>query len=104
MRAAETAKTPAERVRLGRRCRELIALGERLKANAGPPVPESTRPLTRSEEAIILRASRLHGNLFPPWESAPDPAVFTATSPGETAYVCVAIQPTQAQPTQADAS
>jgi calpain-7 len=104
MQAAKTAKTPAERVRLGRRCGEVIALGERLKANAGPPVPESTRPLTTSEKAIIWRASRLHGSLFPPWESAPDPAVFTDTGPGGTAYVCVGIQPTQAQPTQADAS
>ncbi|KAK1835070.1 hypothetical protein QBC39DRAFT_419504 [Podospora conica] len=94
MQAARKAATPAERSRLNRKCSHLIALGERLKANAKaaaagsrPLVPESTRPLTTAEKTIILRASRLHGNIFPPWESAPDPSVFSAPAPDADADV-----------------
>jgi calpain-7 len=95
MQAAQRATTPAERARFTRKCSEILALGERLKANAKAataasqaPVPESTRPLTTSEKTIILRASRLHGNVFPPWDSAPDAAAFDA-GPDGAAYVCV---------------
>ncbi|KAK0630550.1 hypothetical protein B0T17DRAFT_616191 [Bombardia bombarda] len=94
MQAARKAATAAERTRLSRKCREVIELGERLKANAQaasatsrPPVPESTRPLATSEKAILLRSSRLHGNIFPPWESAPDSAVFSQTGAGADAYI-----------------
>ncbi|KAK3322281.1 hypothetical protein B0H66DRAFT_601746 [Apodospora peruviana] len=84
MQAARKATTASERARLSRKCSDVLALGERLKANATaasaasrPAVPESTRPLTTSEKAIILRSSRLHGNLFPPWSAAPEPSYFT---------------------------
>lgn len=80
MQAAVKAKAPEDRKRLRRKCADLIALGERLKTSAkGPdaasrrPAPESTRPLTTAEKTIVLRASRLHGHVFPPWESAPAP-------------------------------
>ncbi|KAK5664284.1 hypothetical protein OQA88_502 [Cercophora sp. LCS_1] len=83
MQAAQRATTAAERSRLSRRCNEVLALGERLKANARaasaasrPPVPESTRALTTLEKTIVLKASRLHGNVFPPWESAPKASAF----------------------------
>ena len=83
MRAAQRAATPAEKARLSRKCNELIALAERLKANAKlaaatsrPPVPESTRQLPTSEKTLILRSSRLHGKVFPPWDAAPDPGAF----------------------------
>lgn len=96
MQAARNASTAAERARLSRRCNDVIALGERIKANqraavasSRPPVPESTRPLSTLEKTIILRASRLHGNIFPPWESPPDPTVFSDLGPGGDAYVCV---------------
>lgn len=96
MQAAGKAKTPADRSRLRRKFAELAGLGERLKANAEaaaaasrPPLPESTRTLTTAEKTIILKASRLHGNVFPPWESAPGPESFSETgSPGGT-YMCV---------------
>ncbi|KAK3692077.1 hypothetical protein B0T22DRAFT_446357 [Podospora appendiculata] len=94
MQVAGKAATPSERSRLSRRCKELIALGERLKANinavAGssrPPVPESTRPLTAAEQTIVLRSSRLHGNLFVPWESDPIPASFSKSGTDGAAYV-----------------
>ncbi|KAK4146199.1 uncharacterized protein C8A04DRAFT_35183 [Dichotomopilus funicola] len=82
MQAAGKAEIPEDRKRFRRKFAELISLGERLKANnegsrtaavAAPrlPTPESTRPLTTAEKTIVLRASRLHGNIFRPWESAP---------------------------------
>lgn len=33
--------------------------------------PVSTRPLTRSEEILLLRASKLNGFKFPPWKETP---------------------------------
>jgi len=96
MQAAGKARTPEDRKRLRTKCAELIALGERLKTGAKsppaasrPPVPESTRPLTTAEKTIVLKASRLHGNVFPPWESAPNPASFSDASGPGGAYVCV---------------
>ncbi len=92
MQAAGAAKTPADRKRFRRKFADLIALGERLKAGtkgpdapSRPPVPESTRPLTTAEKTIVLRASRLHGNVFPPWETAPGPAQFEDAD-GKGAY------------------
>lgn len=96
MQAASKAKTPADRSRLGRKCAELIGLGERLKANARTaaaasrlPVPESTRTPTTAEKTIILRASRLHGNIFPPWDSDPDPKSFSDSGADGDAYMWV---------------
>jgi hypothetical protein len=98
MQAASNAKTVEDRKRLRRKCAELIELGERLKANnnntvsdaaSRPPVPESTRPLTTAEKTIILKASRLHGTVFPPWQSAPDPSSFSSPGNSGTPYMCV---------------
>ncbi len=92
MRAAEKAATPSERTRLRRKCNEVIALAERLKANAKaatsrPPVPESTRRLSTAEETIILKASKLHGKIFRPWEAPPDPKTFEDGASGEAVFV-----------------
>jgi hypothetical protein len=94
MQAAGKAKTPEDRKRLKRKCVELIGLGERLKANAKgtdtasrPPVPESTRPLTTAEKTILLKASRLHGNVFPPWESAPGSENFSLADGSQGPYM-----------------
>lgn len=95
MQAAGEAKTPEDRKRLRRKCAELIALGERFKASAKGsaaaasrrPVPESTRPLTTAEKTIVLKASRLHGNVFPPWASVPGPETFSEA--GNTTYTYV---------------
>ncbi|KAK4157118.1 hypothetical protein C8A00DRAFT_40484 [Chaetomidium leptoderma] len=90
MQAADKANTPENRKRLRRKCVELIGLGERLKAGgkatgvaSRPPVPESTRPLTTAERTIVLRASRLHGNVFPPWDSAPSSESFSEPGSGD---------------------
>lgn len=96
MQAAGKARTPEDRKRLRRKCADLIAFGERLKtaaesppAASRPPVPESNRPLTTAEKTIVLKASRLHGNVFPPWESAPNPALFSDAGGSGGAYVYV---------------
>ncbi|KAA8629303.1 hypothetical protein SMACR_06499 [Sordaria macrospora] len=93
MRAAEKAANPKDRNRLQRKCSDLIALGERLKANAKsaatsarPPVPESTRTLTIAEKTLILKSSKLHGNIFPPWEKIPDPDEFAASKAADGSY------------------
>lgn len=96
MQAAARAKTPAERSRLNRRCADLIRLGERLKANVKAaaalsrrPAPESTRPLTTAEKIIVLKASRLHGNVYPPWDAEPGPEHFSRGGGTGDAYMCV---------------
>ncbi|KAM7205093.1 hypothetical protein V8F33_001334 [Rhypophila sp. PSN 637] len=96
MQAALKAKVPTERARLRRKCSDLLALGERLKANSivasaasRPPIPESTRPLTVQEKTIIIKSSRLHGNVFPPWETAPAPDTFTQAGPEGDVFVYV---------------
>ena len=96
MRAAEKAATPKDRNRLQRKCSDLIALGERLKANAKsaatsarPPVPESTRTLTIAEKTLILKSSKLHGNIFPPWEKIPGPDEFAASKAADGSYTYV---------------
>ncbi|KAK3366345.1 hypothetical protein B0H63DRAFT_490759, partial [Podospora didyma] len=75
-------------------CSDLIALGERLKANAKaasatsrPSVPEPTRTLPAAEKSILLRSSRLHGSIFPPWDSAPDPSTLLDRRPDSDTYV-----------------
>ncbi|KAJ4398923.1 cysteine protease [Neurospora sp. IMI 360204] len=93
MRAAEKAANPKDRNRLQRKCSDLIALGERLKANAKsattsarPPVPESTRTLTIAEKTLILKSSKLHGNIFPPWEKTPGPDEFAISKAPDGCY------------------
>lgn len=93
MQAAGKARTPEDRKRLRRKFADLVALGERLKTAAKGPAPavspSSSRPLTTAEKTIILKASRLHGSVFPPWESAPGPESFTAATGPGGAYTCV---------------
>lgn len=96
MRAAEKAANPKDRNRLQRKCSDLIALGERLKANAKSaatsarsPVPESTRTLTIAEKTLLLKSSKLHGNIFPPWEKTPASDEFAASKAADGCYTYV---------------
>lgn len=89
MQAAQKGKTKEDRTRLSRKCNELLSLAEGLKLlalNPDPPGPKSTRELTTAEKTIILRASKIHGKLFPPWEHPPGPDAF-AKKDGEGLYV-----------------
>ncbi|KAH8880751.1 cysteine proteinase [Thozetella sp. PMI_491] len=95
-RAAERATTPSEKSRLSRKCNEVIALAERLKANARaaaaasrPPVPESTRQLSTAEKTVVLKSSKLHGKVFRPWDTPPDPTAFSISSGGDGGPVFV---------------
>jgi calpain-7 len=88
MKAASQAQSAASKARLKKKCEDLISRAESIK-NSAPPVdtvstverrlklPRNVRPVPTAEKNMLLRASRLHGNIFPPWESDPDPKDFT---------------------------
>ena len=99
MKAARQASSAAEKSRFKKKCEEMISMAERLKissTSASTPassssaartdtvaaverrlkLPRSSRQLPTAEKNILLRGSRLHGNVFPPWESDPDPKEF----------------------------
>lgn len=38
--------------------------------------PHSSRQLTTREQIILLEGSKLHGTVFPPWKSPPEPSEF----------------------------
>ncbi|KAJ1335251.1 calpain-7 [Microdochium nivale] len=87
MKAASQSASPAEKTRLKQKCSDLIKLAERLKNR--PPaannvrvveerlrMPRIMREVPTKEKTILYRGARLHGNIFPPWESEPDPSEF----------------------------
>ncbi len=91
MKAADEATTAAERARLKRRCQELVIRAEQLKTAAPlppPPTrpPQQSRELSTLEKTIVLRSSRLHGSVFPPWEAEPGLGTFAPASKGEPLY------------------
>ncbi|KLU83507.1 calpain-7 [Magnaporthiopsis poae ATCC 64411] len=47
------------------------APGSPAACSALPQGPAQSRQLPTSEKAILLRSSRLHGNIFPPWDAPP---------------------------------
>ncbi|PNY24194.1 Calpain-like protease palB/cpr-8 [Tolypocladium capitatum] len=65
MAAAREAPSKPEAARLRRRCQELILHAEKLKAQ------QATLSSSPAQPDILRRASRLHGNDFPPWEADP---------------------------------
>lgn len=87
MKAARGASSATEKSRFKKKCEDMISLAEHLKISPRIDsvsavenrlkLPRSSRPIPTSEKNILLRGSRLHGNLFPPWESDPDPKEFS---------------------------
>ncbi|KAI2639617.1 cysteine proteinase [Hypomontagnella submonticulosa] len=88
MKAAAQATSGPEKSRLSKKCQSLLIQAEGLKksSQAGHSVaavekrlrlPRLARQIPKGEQAILLRSSRLHGNVFPPWESDPDPKEFS---------------------------
>jgi calpain-7 len=74
---AEAPTDGPDKVRLSRKCRELLALAEKLKkTETSFKEPRSTRQLPTAEKILLLRSSKLHGNTFPPWESNPPASDF----------------------------
>lgn len=95
MKAVKEAPTAAHKLRLKRKCQDLIALAETIKPLASGVTPRSSTPtaassakapksrgprqsreLPTSEKNILLRSSKLHGSIFPPWDHDPDQSVF----------------------------
>jgi calpain-7 len=86
MEAVKQANNDQERAKLRSRFERLLSRAEEIKRSAnwtpsklnarvlGAPI--SNRPLTRSEEIIILESSKLHGFIFPPWTSDPEESMF----------------------------
>ncbi|OHF00572.1 PALB protein [Colletotrichum orchidophilum] len=89
MKAAHEATSPAARSHFRRKCAGLITLAEQLKSSpktASPPLAQTkaaaitsasntschVRHIPSNERTILLRSSRLHGNIFPPWQTDPD--------------------------------
>ncbi|KAI1431165.1 PALB protein [Xylaria sp. CBS 124048] len=88
MRVARQSSSPLDKKRMNRKCEELILKAERLKKSSRMThnnvsdvekrleLPRQARQIPTSELNILYRNSRLHGNVFPPWESDPDPTYF----------------------------
>ncbi|KAF9875666.1 PALB protein [Colletotrichum karsti] len=99
MKAAKEASSPVDRARFRKQCEKLILRAEQLKAssppaisvNATPNVGSATnaaarchvRQIPTGERTILLRSSRLHGNIFPPWQSDPADSTFTLPEGGQ---------------------
>ncbi|KAK2014659.1 PALB protein [Colletotrichum eremochloae] len=93
MKAATEATSPADRARLRKKCEGLITHAEQLKSSSRNAPATTTKAMTvitsasnpdcqvrqipSGERAILLRSSRLHGNIFPPWQSDPDDSTFS---------------------------
>lgn len=52
-----------------------------------PKGTRQTRTLPTSEKTILLRSSKLHGNVFPPWDHDPDPAAFRSKRLDEPSFM-----------------
>ncbi|KAF5232042.1 hypothetical protein FANTH_13159 [Fusarium anthophilum] len=78
MRAAGEALTKKDAARLRLKCQQLIAQAEKLKAE-----------LTQTP-SVLLRTSKLHSNLFPPWTKEPSDEEFQLL-PGDEPFTDNAI-------------
>lgn len=86
MRAAGEASDKTHASQLRRKCQDLIAYAERVKAQLA--TAPSAVPAT--ETSILRCTSRLHGNDFPLWEAAPSNAEFEL-QPGSEPFTWVAL-------------
>ncbi|KAI0881905.1 cysteine proteinase, partial [Annulohypoxylon maeteangense] len=97
MRAARATSSSEEKTRLTKKCQSLISKAEELKKSGqlgGSSVaavekrlklPRQARQIPKNEQAILLRSSRLHGNVFLPWESDPESREFSGSQFSDTA-------------------
>ncbi|KAI1494763.1 hypothetical protein F5X96DRAFT_463455 [Biscogniauxia mediterranea] len=89
MKAARESTNAVDKKRLQKKCEGLIMKAEELKKSMKTTtdsvsaierrlkLPRQVRQIPTSEKTLLYRNSRLHGNVFPPWEADPDPAEFT---------------------------
>ncbi|KAI0117524.1 cysteine proteinase [Hypoxylon sp. NC0597] len=96
MKAAQAAGSPEEKSRLTKKCQFLISKAECLKKSGQTgggvaavekrlKLPRQARQIPKSEQAILLRSSKLHGNVYLPWESDVDPEEFSGDPFTDTA-------------------
>lgn len=52
----------------------------------GRSVPKSTRELSNREKIVLLKSSKLHGCVFPPWDTAPGEDAFRLESSKNNLY------------------
>jgi calpain-7 len=93
MKAARETTVQADKMRFKQKCKELIAHAERLKQPPPPPpdlTPKQSRELPTAEKTILLRSSKLHGAIFPPWEVEPADHVFQAKTGDRALFLSVA--------------
>ncbi|KAH7038042.1 PALB protein [Microdochium trichocladiopsis] len=108
MQAASQASSPAEKSRLKQKCSEMIKMAEGLKGTPAAvdnvriveqrlQMPRMVRDIPTKEKNILYRGSRLHGNIFPPWENDPasgefeghsfiDPSVYSLSDRQQTIF------------------
>ncbi|KAI1082235.1 PALB protein [Whalleya microplaca] len=88
MKAAKAASSYESKGRLTKKCQSLLSKAETLKkadqaedtvtaVERRLKLPRMARQIPTAEQTLLLRNSRLHGNVFPPWESDPDPKDFS---------------------------
>ncbi|KAG7102670.1 Calpain-like protease palB/cpr-8 [Verticillium longisporum] len=78
MKVYAEATNATDRLRLRRKCREMITWAEQLKSkeSGGTSSPPTYRKITGEEETILRKSSYLHACFFPPWQSDPSDDVF----------------------------
>ncbi|KAG9232255.1 hypothetical protein BJ875DRAFT_515097 [Amylocarpus encephaloides] len=96
MKLVNFASSDREKVRLRKKCQDLLSIAEQIKHNAQwTPVvtksyvlkaPVSTRHISKREEIILLEGSKLHGYIFPPWKSDPEDSIFNELPNGQSCY------------------
>lgn len=86
MNACAEARGAGPRSHLRQKAKEMLDLAERLKKSHVPaksaPATHHLRQITSEEQDILRRASRLHGNDFPPWQSNPPEDAFRPAQGG----------------------
>jgi len=96
MRALDSTSDQTEKRNIEKNCHQLLHQAERLRsgnrssASAEPSnevvsaetnqpglkLPVPSRQLTTREHIILLKGSKLHGSVFPPWKADPEPCEF----------------------------
>ena len=108
MRSLKLSSDHIEKRRIERNCHQLLDKAERLRSgngssafakpsdavasaktdHPGSKYPVPSRQFTTQEHIILLKGSKLHGSVFPPWESDPEPREFELLG-GKSPYLCV---------------
>jgi len=87
MKAAQNARSAAERIRLRQKFNESITYAESIKSRLLKQETDicggTHQSPSQLEDAILQKGSQLHGNYFPIWTSDPKRADFLIGDPSE---------------------